>query len=520
VVRPREQVRREVQRGQTPLDVVQPENHRPLGGLLLQQASQQIVAFLRAAEPDAAGALLALARGGREQLDHAGGLVRILDAQVRKFGFAAVQGLAAGEPQAAQVAAQHGSDAVRGAGRGAMDRAQDGRRARLMGPHAQPLGQAALAVTRGAAQHDAARLAVGVDLPERGPQRVTLLGAAHERDRPDAVEPQAHVQQAHGVRGALAASPVHGHGRPSLGQRHRGEVQIPQAGQVVEDLGRGGDGRGRGEGHGAVLDRIAGGVRGAIGLGQGHLPQDRRRVRRAHEAPVVVLLQEAAQPRLEVAGHREARRQQRRRQRQVRGQDASHGPAAVGRQPGGQLPGHAADGVQIRPGAVVAPAALDLLGRHVRGRAHHRPLGASALVGLLHVERVGHTEIREFDIPRTPAPEHVLGLQVAVDDPVRVGMTQRVEQREQHRAQHGPVQRDIPPPQRPALDQLHDQVGEPGLETPPAEAIGLVGDRAEVEDLHDARVVQPGDGADPRFETPARTGRRAWSGRSWPSRPR
>jgi hypothetical protein len=67
--------------------------------------------------------------------------------------------------------------------------------------------------------------------------------------------------------------------------------------------------------------------------------------------------------------------------------------AVEGQAPGGEDVEHGARGEDV--GARVDVRALDLLGRHVRGRAEHLPRGGHlALVG-----DVGDAEVRELESP-------------------------------------------------------------------------------------------------------------------------
>ena len=152
------------------------------------------------------------------------------------------------------------------------------------------------------------------------------------------------------------------------------------------------------------------------------------------------------------------------------------GVVALPRHAAGQhLEKHDADGVDVRSG--VAALALDLLGRHVVGRAERR--GEPAPGEPSSAGHEGHAEVGH-DQPPVRGHEHVLGLEVAMEDALRVGVS--------HRRRQLPPEIDRPVDrqallavqvgaQRLAVDVLHDHVR--------AAAI-----RRELDRALDARVVE------------------------------
>ena len=92
--------------------------------------------------------------------------------------------------------------------------------------------------------------------------------------------------------------------------------------------------------------------------------------------------------------------------------------AAEGQLPGRQLIEQDADGEHV--GAKVDAAALDVLGRHVRGRAEELARHRHALL----VDHLRDAEVGELDEP-VVADHHVLGLHVAVDDAGLVRVLER-----------------------------------------------------------------------------------------------
>jgi len=137
--------------------------------------------------------------------------------------------------------------------------------------------------------------------------------------------------------------------------------------------------------------------------------------------------------------------------------------------------------VDVRAG--VDLVAADLLGRHEVGRADDlglvgrpaRRLVAGAELGQAEVEHLG-----EVAAAGGAGDQHVLGLEVAVDDAEVVGLDQRAADLEEQRRGARPRHRPVAADERPevgAADVLHDQVQR-------------ARHRAEVEDLDGVRVVQ------------------------------
>ena len=165
-----------------------------------------------------------------------------------------------------------------------------------------------------------------------------------------------------------------------------------------------------------------------------------------------------------------------------------------GQHPGGHL-------VEDRPqreevGAGVRDLPARLLGRHVGHRAHRRARGGE-LVGL-HRGRaprsaprrptaraldLGEAEVQDLRLaPRVH--EDVGGLEVPVDDPLRVRRLERVRDLDPHLQQRPELERPSPDPlaQRLALEQLHRD-----------EVLALV--LVDLVDGADAGVVEGGGGA-------------------------
>ena len=140
--------------------------------------------------------------------------------------------------------------------------------------------------------------------------------------------------------------------------------------------------------------------------------------------------------------------------------------------------------IDVGPGVDVHRRRIGLLGRHVRRRADDRPGVAQALVGEVEFRRLGDAEVD--DLGRGPAvdlgDQHVARLQVAVDDPLLVGVLHGLADRDEQ-LQPGPHREPLPVAvvgDRLALDQLHHE----------ERLVGLGG--AAVEDAGDVGVVHQG----------------------------
>ncbi len=106
--------------------------------------------------------------------------------------------------------------------------------------------------------------------------------------------------------------------------------------------------------------------------------------------------------------------------------------------PGQHLVGHGAEGVDIGP-VVDRWISGGLLGGHVRRRPHRDPgRGEPARPGLpgSFTQRLGYAEVGDQGV--VPAHQHVVGLDVPVQDPLVVGIGQRVDHVAQitHRFRH------------------------------------------------------------------------------------
>jgi hypothetical protein len=131
---------------------------------------------------------------------------------------------------------------------------------------------------------------------------------------------------------------------------------------------------------------------------------------------------------LERSRHRVTERRERRR---LLAQDRRHRLGAGGafERPLARehLEEHDAEGEDVRP--VVHRVAANLLGRHVADRAHHHAgLGSTsdhrrrrrlAAAGADRRDLAGETEVEDLHVP-VARDEHVLGLQVAMDDALRM----------------------------------------------------------------------------------------------------
>ncbi len=169
-----------------------------------------------------------------------------------------------------------------------------------------------------------------------------------------------------------------------------------------------------------------------------------------------------------------------------RGEDRQVRVAAEGALAGRDLVEEDAEREDV--GAVVDGKALRLLGGHVGDRSHDAPvLGDGAglarravlLVGV--VAQLGEAEVEHLD-PPVRGEHHVVGLEVAVQDPLAVGGGHRVDERDRER--EDALGREAPRgdrlAERLALDVLHRQEAQP---------LGLL-DRVE---RHDPGVAERGD---------------------------
>ncbi|MEZ4409528.1 MAG: hypothetical protein R3A52_24105 [Polyangiales bacterium] len=120
-----------------------------------------------------------------------------------------------------------------------------------------------------------------------------------------------------------------------------------------------------------------------------------------------------------------------------------------------ELVEHDPEGEDVAP--EVEPVAEHLLGRHVRGRAHH----AEARVGL--VDHLGEAEVGELHVAEA-RDQHVAGLEVAVQHPAQVGVLERAaDLQRDHRGDVGRERSALAAAAQlregPPLDELHHDEG-------------------------------------------------------------
>jgi len=216
------------------------------------------------------------------------------------------------------------------------------------------------------------------------------------------------------------------------------------------------------------------------------------RVRRPHEAAAGVLRQDPAKPPLESPGHRDPGREGRRLRFHLQPDGLDQAHARERRLAGGHRPGEAAEGVEVGPRAVITPAAPELLGRHV-GRRAAGHLGRVAATLELH--GLGQPEVGELQARRTfaiVADEDVVGLQVAVDDAPGMGVSQGIEEVQQHLPQSAPGDAAGQVAPQGAVGQLHGEGGAARRQQSPRDLLGVAAHLAVIEDEDDTGVVQAG----------------------------
>ena len=163
----------------------------------------------------------------------------------------------------------------------------------------------------------------------------------------------------------------------------------------------------------------------------------------------------------------------------VEGGPLERGAAGERTLAGEHLERHQAERVEIR--ARIDLATRELLGAHVRGRAHDGARGGDLWPGLrlalLGDPEVEHPHVLLISVARQ---EHVVGLQIAVDDPPPVGLVERArhlsDQALDHREGHGPFGDRLG--EGAPLDELHGDVEPP------------VGERAEVVEADGVGVAE------------------------------
>jgi len=171
-----------------PLHVVEQDHHGPLAGQELDVALQ---------EGEALRGRLRRAAGSHE-VRQAGPFRRVGHLAAAQQGLRAVEDLQPRQAGAAQMAAHHPWQSILGSRVGAVVGPQHDGAANLVGPLGEPLGEVCLAVARHAAQHDEARLALGVHPGERPPELGPLHPPAEEGDRAQAIEAEPRADQLEG----------------------------------------------------------------------------------------------------------------------------------------------------------------------------------------------------------------------------------------------------------------------------------------------------------------------------------
>ena len=104
------------------------------------------------------------------------------------------------------------------------------------------------------------------------------------------------------------------------------------------------------------------------------------------------------------------------------------------RRAGQQLVQQHAQRVDVAAGVDVEVVQLRLLGAHVLQRADHRAeLGEQRLLGQLLAGRLGHAEVDHLRhrLAVVQGDQHVGRLEVAVDDPLLVGVLDRLADRDE-----------------------------------------------------------------------------------------
>ena len=179
------------------------------------------------------------------------------------------------------------------------------------------------------------------------------------------------------------------------------------------------------------------------------------------------------------------------------GHDRLRGRPGVRRLAGQQLVDHAAQAVEI--GAAVERGVAERLLRAHVGRGADREPGLGETVARAGLERAGHPEIGEQRVRRHArlaaggAQEHVLGLEVAVHDAVRVGVRQCVRQLGGPAEDVGERLRAAPAETVAEALALHQRHGVPQHRRAQA---GLGGDLAGIEEGKDVGVLKARGEAD------------------------
>ncbi len=432
----------ELQRLQPVVGVVEDQDHGPVEAQAHEDAAHQREPLRGALEPHGrqVGEPVVLVPGRRDQLEHRPHVDRVVGR--REQGQKPLPQRRPVQPHAAEVAGEHRREPVVGAGGRPVQRLQRGRDPRFGGRLRQPL---------------------------REPGGPHAGGAAKQAD------PRAAPLE-HRLEGLPQGGPL---GLP-VDQGERAEAE--QAGPRGLDLGRRARHRGGGSGPKELRHRSPTALLGGAPVVFDGEQAVRRRRRRA--VPIRgVLAHESPQPGRQAAGHGLPGHERGRLLGQLREVHTLARERSERRRRRREGPGGAAQRVQIRPRPEVAPAAVDLLRRHVGRRAHDQLVGG---LGELPVQGVSQPEVAQPQVAGAAgAQQHVARLEIAVDDAARVSVIEGAQQGEQAVPQRRPREATPVAVERAARGELHHEVGASG-----GQPLDAAGEPAVVVRPDDRRMVQ------------------------------